>query len=403
MTFDTSQMKVAQWSVIHEVLARTWRALNGEATMPPNFPQEVVNALDDNLKIIYFDLLKLYDIINIEQGPQGPTGTLMHSITENHQIIPEMTRINDFVVNFTTNDLTFQSIPLPAGSVFKITSLEPFALMSLGNLQGPRGVGTLWFTVNADMATAPENARIDDLIINGMDKDFIVGGITLTNGDMGRITSLDPFMTVFAGNIRGDGKSLQKIENSLGFPLDGLPAEMVVLSTSALGGRVFFDLPINTENNFTQYFMLTRSNFNSISFLMTLDFNGELTPGFKKDVFIYFNFPGTGDANLQWSEIGAFINRSFAARFLERYSSTGRELIGADWQINENRALLQRMAYTVNDIPSSLTSMPNFYTWHTNINRLQRVPFMRLTIEYHSPQIKQITNTVYYNAFAFNT
>ena len=73
-TLSTTGMNVPQWSVVHEVLKRTWQALNGEATMPPTFPQDVVNALEDNIKIIYFDLLKLYDIATMEQGPQGQPG-----------------------------------------------------------------------------------------------------------------------------------------------------------------------------------------------------------------------------------------------------------------------------------------------------------------------------------------
>ena len=52
-----------QWSVIHDVLSRTWQALNKGQPMPPEYPQAVYNSLDDNIKIIYFDLLKLYDII----------------------------------------------------------------------------------------------------------------------------------------------------------------------------------------------------------------------------------------------------------------------------------------------------------------------------------------------------
>ena len=51
-----------QWGVIHETIKRIWEAMNARQPMPPTFPEEVVNALDDNLKIVYFDLLALYDI-----------------------------------------------------------------------------------------------------------------------------------------------------------------------------------------------------------------------------------------------------------------------------------------------------------------------------------------------------
>ena len=57
-----SEIHVPQWSVVHETIKRTWEALNGAIPMPPTFPNDIVNALDDNLKIMYFDLLNLYDI-----------------------------------------------------------------------------------------------------------------------------------------------------------------------------------------------------------------------------------------------------------------------------------------------------------------------------------------------------
>lgn len=72
-----TQVQVAQWGIIHEVLSRIWRIMNGGIAMPPHFPEEVVNSLDDNLKIIYFDLLRLYDILILEQGPPGQQGSII--------------------------------------------------------------------------------------------------------------------------------------------------------------------------------------------------------------------------------------------------------------------------------------------------------------------------------------
>jgi len=67
----------AQWGVVHEVIKRTWQAINGNNPMPPTFPQEVINNLDDNIRILYFDLLRLFDVavgIKGNPGEQGPPG-----------------------------------------------------------------------------------------------------------------------------------------------------------------------------------------------------------------------------------------------------------------------------------------------------------------------------------------
>jgi hypothetical protein len=54
-----------QWKVLHEVMQKTWKTMNGVRTMPPNFPKEVINALDENIRILYLDLLRLYDITDV--------------------------------------------------------------------------------------------------------------------------------------------------------------------------------------------------------------------------------------------------------------------------------------------------------------------------------------------------
>jgi predicted ATPase len=54
-----------QWKVLHEVMQKIWETMNGIRTMPPNFPKEVINALDENIRILYFDLLRLYDITDV--------------------------------------------------------------------------------------------------------------------------------------------------------------------------------------------------------------------------------------------------------------------------------------------------------------------------------------------------
>ena len=62
-----------QWPILHEVMTKTWQVLNGNTPMPPTFPQEVIDNMSDNIRILYFDLLKLYDqalyIINSEGMP----------------------------------------------------------------------------------------------------------------------------------------------------------------------------------------------------------------------------------------------------------------------------------------------------------------------------------------------
>ena len=127
-----NQIQVAQWSVIHEVLVRVWKTLNGEATMPPTFPQEVVDALDDNLKIIYFDLLRLYDMISDKVA--GPQGTLFHALTSHNQTIDNL-RIADFIFNFTSQNLIFDGRTIVSGNIVKIISVEPFQFELVGNLR----------------------------------------------------------------------------------------------------------------------------------------------------------------------------------------------------------------------------------------------------------------------------
>ena len=51
-----------QWQVLHEVMQKIWETMNGIRTMPPDFPKSVIEALDENIRIMYFDLLRLYDI-----------------------------------------------------------------------------------------------------------------------------------------------------------------------------------------------------------------------------------------------------------------------------------------------------------------------------------------------------
>jgi len=59
-----------QWSIIHELLRKIWSAINpNNVPMPPTFPQDVIDDLDANIKIIYFDLLKLYDIVARNELP----------------------------------------------------------------------------------------------------------------------------------------------------------------------------------------------------------------------------------------------------------------------------------------------------------------------------------------------
>jgi microcystin-dependent protein len=54
-----------QGKILHEVMEKTWKTLHRERVMPPSFPAEVIDALDDNIRILYFDLIKLYDISDV--------------------------------------------------------------------------------------------------------------------------------------------------------------------------------------------------------------------------------------------------------------------------------------------------------------------------------------------------
>ena len=51
-----------QWQVLSDVMQRIWETMNGNLVAPPNFPREVIDMLDENIRIFYFDLLRLYDV-----------------------------------------------------------------------------------------------------------------------------------------------------------------------------------------------------------------------------------------------------------------------------------------------------------------------------------------------------
>jgi len=67
-------IQASQWPIIHEVMMKTWQVLNGAVPMPPSFPQEVIDNFSDNIRILYFDLLRLYDVAVGVQGRQGEPG-----------------------------------------------------------------------------------------------------------------------------------------------------------------------------------------------------------------------------------------------------------------------------------------------------------------------------------------
>ena len=62
-----------QWPFLHEVMLKTWQVLNGDTPMPPTFPQEVIDNMSDNIRILYFDLLRLYDVA---KGVRGEAATI---------------------------------------------------------------------------------------------------------------------------------------------------------------------------------------------------------------------------------------------------------------------------------------------------------------------------------------
>ena len=65
--------------------------------------------------------------------------------------------------------------------------------------------GTQWFYATAAMPTAPENARVGDIVVNGGTATFTIGTRSLAVGQFSRITSLSPFTLQASpfGNIRG--------------------------------------------------------------------------------------------------------------------------------------------------------------------------------------------------------
>jgi hypothetical protein len=113
---DDLRLSENQWQVLHEVMRKTWETLNGIITMPPKFPKEVINALDQNIRIIYFDLLRLYDIAAIlERAALQPGFRGMYgSLQELNQIPVNTLKNGDFAYlmvsvspNTTTNIWTW--------------------------------------------------------------------------------------------------------------------------------------------------------------------------------------------------------------------------------------------------------------------------------------------------------
>ena len=65
--------------------------------------------------------------------------------------------------------------------------------------------GTRWFYVTAATSTAPPEARVGDIVVNGGTSTFMIGTRSLGVGQFSRITGLDPFILQASpfGNIRG--------------------------------------------------------------------------------------------------------------------------------------------------------------------------------------------------------
>jgi hypothetical protein len=68
---EINNINQAQWSILHETMRRTWNVISGGIAMPPDFPQQVIDNMDDNIRILYFDLLSLYDVAVGVRGEKG--------------------------------------------------------------------------------------------------------------------------------------------------------------------------------------------------------------------------------------------------------------------------------------------------------------------------------------------
>jgi len=62
MTDKELMLPENQWKLLHDVMEKVWHTMNGVLNMPPNFPKSVMEALDENIRIMYFDLLRMYDV-----------------------------------------------------------------------------------------------------------------------------------------------------------------------------------------------------------------------------------------------------------------------------------------------------------------------------------------------------
>jgi hypothetical protein len=67
----------------------------------------------------------------------------------------------------------------------------------------PPGTKIYPLSTSGTVSTAPDGARVDDLILNSYSESKTIGGVSIAIGGLAKITSLSPFTCTAAGNIRG--------------------------------------------------------------------------------------------------------------------------------------------------------------------------------------------------------
>jgi len=183
-----------QWQVLSDVMQRIWETMNGNLVAPPNFPREVIDMLDENIRIFYFDLLRLYDVtVILERAASAGSfrGFFPNSTALNNLPISSM-REGDFayLVSPATiwtwteeNGWANSGVAVPTG-VAAPSSINPLA----DNQAGQRGTNNTFALADHRHPFSPEfNQARNDIanLFNQVQQRYIrpAAGIPITDLD----------------------------------------------------------------------------------------------------------------------------------------------------------------------------------------------------------------------------
>ena len=153
-------------------------------------------------------------IITAPRGLTGLTGRqiisrLVATTTAQALALADV-RAGDYLLNGSTADLALCGLTVSQGTLVAIPA-SGNATEAAGNIRGTQGIQGIqglpgpfnWFPVTSNVTTPPAGAAVGDIINNTSDGQIIVAGNWIAPGEIRRITSIEPFVTIAAGNNRG--------------------------------------------------------------------------------------------------------------------------------------------------------------------------------------------------------